>query len=80
MLRTQLPVAAAMNDSAVIDYAPPITASNVVGGGAYCAGDSGVVIGLDASEIGTVYQLLQGGVLPSATPVLEQAVRLILIT
>lgn len=61
---------AAMNDSAVIDYAPPITAANVVGGGAYCFGDSGVVIGLDASEAGTVYQLLQGGVLPSATPIL----------
>jgi hypothetical protein len=33
---------------------------NITGGGAYCAGGSGVAIGLDNSEIGVDYQLFQG--------------------
>lgn len=59
-----------MIDSAVIELALPPVAENVVGGGAYCAGDLGVVIGLNNSEPGTVYQLLQGGVLPSVPAIL----------
>ncbi len=55
-----------MNDSAVIFIAPPPTAYNVTGGGSYCNGDSGVVIGLSGSDTGTVYLLYQAGAVLSA--------------
>jgi gliding motility-associated-like protein len=58
-----------MQDSAVVTIAPPATTYNVVGGGAYCDGTSGVVVGLDNSDAGVVYQLFQAGVVPTATPV-----------
>ena len=35
---------------------------NVTGGGAFCAGGIGVIIDLDGSEIGILYQLLNNGV------------------
>ena len=38
------------------------TAYTVTGGGAYCAGGAGVVVGLDNSESGVNYQLQLGGV------------------
>jgi gliding motility-associated-like protein len=53
-----------MNDSAVIIFAPLPAIYNVTGGGGFCAGTAGAVIGLDNSETGTTYQVLQGGILP----------------
>jgi hypothetical protein len=41
---------------------------NVTGGGAYCAGGSGVAVGLSGSQSGVDYQLLLGGS-PSGAPV-----------
>lgn len=41
-------------------YAPP-TAYNVTGGGTFCAGGSGVAVGLSGSEVGVSYQLVRGG-------------------
>ncbi len=58
-----------MTDSAVVVLAPNPTAFNVTGGGSFCDGAAGVVIGLDSSETGFVYQLLQAGVVPAAPPV-----------
>jgi hypothetical protein len=42
-----------------INSLPP--AHNITGGGAYCAGASGLAIGLDGSDIGFSYQLYNGG-------------------
>ena len=39
---------------------PLPTAYNITGGGAYCAGDAGMTVGLDGSESGISYQLMQG--------------------
>ena len=44
------------------------TAFNVTGGGAYCAGGSGVDVGLDGSQSGVNYQLELGGN-PTGSPV-----------
>ncbi len=49
-----------MTGSATIGYNPLPVANNVTGGGSYCAGGSGVAVGLDASETGVKYQLFNG--------------------
>lgn len=56
---------ATMNDSAVILLAPQPQKFNVIGGGDFCDGDSGVVVSVTGSELNTIYVLLQGGVLPA---------------
>ncbi|MDB5283000.1 MAG: hypothetical protein JWO06_2075, partial [Bacteroidota bacterium] len=53
-----------MNDSAVVSLAPQPNVYSVTGGGSYCFGDSGVVVGLSGSDSGATYVLLEGGVLP----------------
>ncbi len=50
------------NMSGAATIAPLITAYNVIGGGAYCAGFSGVHIGLSSSNTGINYQVLKSGV------------------
>ncbi len=52
----------------VIIYALP-TAYTVTGGGAYCAGGTGVAVGLSGSNSGVYYQLYRGG-LPVAGAIL----------
>ncbi|WP_321369685.1 GEVED domain-containing protein [uncultured Draconibacterium sp.] len=46
-----------------------IVAQNIVGGGNYCAGESGVEIGLDGSETGVEYQLYRDGITPVGTAI-----------
>jgi hypothetical protein len=46
---------------------PLPTVFNVTGGGAHCAGDGGVPVGLDGSQSGVNYQLLLGGS-PTGSP------------
>lgn len=57
-----------MNSSSTSESITPIetvlvvpTAYNVTGGGAYCSGDPGVLVGLDNSESGVTYTLLKNG-------------------
>ena len=50
----------AMTGNAVITINPLPTAYNVTGGGSYCAGATGVTIGLDNSAAGINYQLYDG--------------------
>jgi len=50
-----------MTGSAVIVINPLPTAYNVTGGGEYCAGGSGVLVGLSNSQSGISYQLLLNG-------------------
>ncbi len=45
----------------------PINTYSVTGGGPYCAGGAGVVVGLDDSEIGVTYELYVGGVPTGST-------------
>ncbi len=59
-----------MNDSAVISIRPNPTVFDIIGGGAYCVGDSGVQIGLNNSQNGFFYQLYQFGVLPVSDTVI----------
>ncbi len=49
-----------MNGAANVGTHPLPTQYNVTGGGNYCAGGTGVVIGLDGSDVGTQYQLMNG--------------------
>ncbi|MCX6251961.1 MAG: hypothetical protein NTX61_14570, partial [Bacteroidetes bacterium] len=56
-------------DTVVISIMPYPQVFNVIGGGAFCAGDSGVVVGVSYSETGISYQrkrnnILYGGILP----------------
>jgi len=46
-----------MSGSATVVANPLPTVANVTGGGAYCAGGTGVVVGLNGSQIGISYQL-----------------------
>ncbi len=48
-----------MNGSAIIGS---LTAHIVSGGGSYCQGATGQTVGLDNSDLGVNYQLLQGGI------------------
>ncbi len=49
-----------MTGSVVVTVNPLPTAYNVTGGGGYCAGSSGSVVGLNTSTIGVSYQLING--------------------
>ncbi len=49
-----------MSGSAVVSIIPLPTAYTITGGGSYCAGGTGVYVGLNGSDIGTVYQLYNG--------------------
>ena len=46
------------SDTVIVNPLP--TVYNVTGGGAYCAGDAGVHIGLDGSQVGVNYQIYHG--------------------
>ena len=46
-----------------------LTTFNVTGGGAYCAGGTGVVVSLSGSVMGVNYQLIQGGSTNVGSPV-----------
>ncbi len=47
--------------TSVMNAAPVV--NNVTGGGAYCAGGSGVAVGMDNTQTGVDYKLYRGGVL-----------------
>jgi hypothetical protein len=49
-----------MNGAANVVISPLPTAYNITGGGNYCSGGTGVVIGLSGSDVGTNYQLMNG--------------------
>ncbi len=57
-----------MAGSATVGTNPLPAAFNVTGGGSYCAGGTGTVIGLDGSSTGTVYSLFTGSA-PSGSSV-----------
>lgn len=57
-----------MSGTATIIVNPLPVVYNVTGGGNYCAGDAGVLVGLDGSETGVDYQLYDG-VTPVGTAV-----------
>ncbi len=52
-----------MFDSAMVGVHLSPIIHNVTGTGSYCAGDAGLAIGVDATEVGNTYQLYLGGVL-----------------
>ncbi len=56
-----------MSDSAVIMVSSLPVVYNVTGGGAYCAGDAGVSIGLDSSDMSVSYQLYNGASVVGST-------------
>ncbi|MCF8449495.1 MAG: Ig-like domain-containing protein, partial [Taibaiella sp.] len=49
-----------MSDSAIVIMNPAPTAHTVTGGGSYCAGSTGVTIGLSNSNTGITYQIYNG--------------------
>jgi len=49
-----------MGGSAVISINPLPTAYSVTGGGSYCSGGTGVLVGLSSSATGVTYQLYRG--------------------
>jgi len=51
-----------MTGSTTIAVTPIPTAYNVIGGGAYCNGGTGVSVGLNGSDAGVSYQLYNNGV------------------
>ncbi len=57
-----------MNGSAIVSINPLPATFNVTGGGAYCSGGTGVLVGLNGSEAGVNYQLFLGAV-PTGSPV-----------
>ena len=50
-----------MTGSVTININPAPTLFNVIGGGAYCAGGTGMHVGLDGTNAGFTYQLYIGG-------------------
>ncbi len=50
-----------MSGSAIVSINPLPTAYNVTGGGGYCAGGTGVAVGLSTSDISVSYQLYRDG-------------------
>ncbi len=52
-----------MNGSATIGISPLPNAHSVTGGGNYCPGGTGAVIGLNGSDLGVNYQLFNGSLL-----------------
>jgi len=67
--------AAAMSGSAVVTLNPLPTVYGVTGGGAYCAGSTGVPVGLNGSATGVNYQLYTGSS-PVGTPLAGTGVAL----
>ena len=65
-MNTSMTCEAEMTGNATISIDDLPTAYNVTGGGSYCAGGTGVEIGLDGSEIGVDYTLYRDGV-PTST-------------
>ncbi len=57
-----------MSGSAIVSIDPLPTAFSVSGGGSYCAGGSGIAVGLAGSQGGVNYQLYVNG-LPTGAPV-----------
>ncbi|MCD6011022.1 MAG: C-terminal target protein [Flavipsychrobacter sp.] len=57
-----------MTGNAIINIDPLPAAYAITGGGNYCAGGAGALLGVSGSETGVNYQLYLGGV-PSGTPV-----------
>ncbi len=57
-----------MTGSAVVTVNPTPSIFNVTGGGSFCAGGSGVAVGLSGSETGVNYQLFNGAS-PVGSPV-----------
>jgi len=55
--------------SVSIDIKDPPVVHTVIGGGSYCAGDSGVTIGLNGTTLGDTYQLWHNG--STASPVMN---------
>ncbi len=55
-----------MSGSVTVSINPLPTSFSVTGGGGYCAGGSGVPVGLSGSVVGTNYQLYNGGTLVGA--------------
>ncbi|WP_164490041.1 glycine-rich protein [Runella sp. SP2] len=53
---------ATMSGNVVVSVVAQPVAYNVTGGGSFCQGGSGVVVGLSGSETGVSYQLKKGGV------------------
>ncbi len=49
-----------MTGSVTISLDPLPTAYNVIGGGNYCSGGTGVGVGIASSDVGTNYQLMNG--------------------
>ena len=60
-MNTSTTCEAEMSGTATISIDDLPTAFNVTGGGSYCAGGTGVEIGLDGSEIGVEYTLVLDG-------------------
>ena len=56
-----------MTGSAIVTIDPLPTAFNVTGGGSYCAGGTGVVVGLSGSQTGVDYTLMPGGIVVPGT-------------
>jgi hypothetical protein len=52
-----------MGGSATVTINPLPNVYNVTGGGAYCAGDTGIHVDLSGSDLGVNYQIYVGGVL-----------------
>ncbi len=57
----------AMNGNAIVGLYPLPVVHNVTGGGNYCVGGTGRHIGLDGSDVGNYYQLMNG-ITPVGTP------------
>ncbi len=55
-----------MSGSATVVINPLPTVYNVSGGGSYCAGGTGLSVGLDNSSVGFTYQVYNGGVASGA--------------
>jgi subtilisin-like proprotein convertase family protein len=63
-----------MDGSATVSVNPGPTAYAMTGGGVYCAGGSGIVVGLAASDPGVNYQLVHAGS-PLGSPLQARVVR-----
>ena len=58
-----------MLGSAIVNIAPLPNQYSMTGGGAYCAGSTGVPVGLATGDVGVSYQLYLNGTIPSGLPV-----------
>lgn len=58
VMKYELPTGCFVTKAMTVNALP--VAQNVTGGGAYCAGGTGVEIGVDATQAGTLYKLMLG--------------------